>query len=213
MSNIFIVAARRGSRRLPGKNRHLIFDQAAFMYPLKAAYKARLYSKIIISTDDPEIIQYVKKEKWITTHKRSCAFLCGGDSSVIDIVPDVLDDLSLNLKKISSITLSYGTSIFLTAEKLIEAYNFFEKYNQKSMIFSGISCKNGEHEGCVFRHDEKFFLDAAQFYMANIDRFTSKIFWLDAAVAVEYSADSVVDINTKEDMILAKKILDHEKRN
>lgn len=58
---IAIIPARGGSKGLPGKNIKLLNGIPLIAYTIKAALKAALISRVIVSTDDEEIANISKK--------------------------------------------------------------------------------------------------------------------------------------------------------
>ena len=60
MSAIAIIPARGGSQRIPGKNKRIFFGKPIVAYSIECAMESRLFSEIIVSTDDPEIMQIAR---------------------------------------------------------------------------------------------------------------------------------------------------------
>ncbi len=54
--NLCIIPARKGSKRIPGKNRRSFFGKPVWHYSLFAAQRSELFHEIIVSTDDDMII-------------------------------------------------------------------------------------------------------------------------------------------------------------
>ena len=62
MNNIVaLIPARSGSKRLKNKNIINFFGKPIISYPIKTAIKSKLFNKIIISTDSKKIAQISKK--------------------------------------------------------------------------------------------------------------------------------------------------------
>jgi pseudaminic acid cytidylyltransferase len=55
--NIAIIPARSGSKRIPRKNVKQFCGRPIISYPVDAAIKSKLFSRIIVSTDDQEIAE------------------------------------------------------------------------------------------------------------------------------------------------------------
>lgn len=55
--SIAVIPARAGSKRLPGKNKRLLGDMPLFMWAVRAAQESACFDRIMISTDDPEIVE------------------------------------------------------------------------------------------------------------------------------------------------------------
>lgn len=54
-NSICIIPARGGSKRIPRKNIRLFHGQPIIAYAIQCAQKSKLFDRIIVSTDDPEI--------------------------------------------------------------------------------------------------------------------------------------------------------------
>lgn len=52
-----IIPARRGSKRLPGKNLRMLANKPMIQWTIEAAIKAALVSRILITTDSDEILE------------------------------------------------------------------------------------------------------------------------------------------------------------
>lgn len=56
-----VIPARQGSKRLPGKNTRMLFGKPMISYSIDEALKSKYIDKIIVSTDDSEVKNIVKK--------------------------------------------------------------------------------------------------------------------------------------------------------
>lgn len=54
-NSICIIPARGGSKRIPRKNIRLFHGQPIIAYAIQCAQESKLFDRIIVSTDDPEI--------------------------------------------------------------------------------------------------------------------------------------------------------------
>ena len=61
MSNLCIIPARGGSKRIPKKNIKLFLGKPIIAYSIKVALETKLFDEIIVSTDDIEIAEISKK--------------------------------------------------------------------------------------------------------------------------------------------------------
>ncbi len=55
MSAVCIIPARGGSVRIPGKNIRSFHGKPIIAYSIQAARMSRLFERVVVSTDDPEI--------------------------------------------------------------------------------------------------------------------------------------------------------------
>jgi CMP-N-acetylneuraminic acid synthetase len=57
MSNLAIVPARGGSKRIPRKNINPFLGKPIIAYSIEAAIQSNLFDEIMVSTDDEEIAE------------------------------------------------------------------------------------------------------------------------------------------------------------
>ena len=69
--NIAIIPARGGSKRIKKKNIKIFFNKPILHYTFDIIKKSKLFSKIILSTDDKEIAKVAKKIGFEIILKRS----------------------------------------------------------------------------------------------------------------------------------------------
>lgn len=92
-TNICIIPARAGSKRLPGKNTKYIGRKPIIEHSINLAIRSNLFEKIILSTDDPKILKYdnyFNKHKLVDVYKRP-AELAGDKTPLIDVCQDVME--------------------------------------------------------------------------------------------------------------------------
>ncbi len=65
-----IIPARGGSKGVPKKNKKMIGEKPLIAYTIEAALNSEFLRKIIVSSDDPEIIEIAKQYKGIDLHQR-----------------------------------------------------------------------------------------------------------------------------------------------
>ena len=60
MSNIAIITARGGSKRIPRKNIKNFMGKPIIAYVIEAALKSNIFEEVMVSTDDTEIANIAK---------------------------------------------------------------------------------------------------------------------------------------------------------
>lgn len=88
---LFIIPARGGSKRLIGKNKVLLNGLPLFMHSVNAVKKIKGNVKLIVSSDDSDILQYCNKNK-ISTQNRS-PILALDYAAKQDVIVDVCRQL------------------------------------------------------------------------------------------------------------------------
>jgi CMP-N,N'-diacetyllegionaminic acid synthase len=112
---IAIIPARKGSKRIKGKNHKRLGKKPLIKYTIDEAKKSSLINKIVISTDDPIVQEIGEKEK-ITIIKRPKIYSTDNASS-IDVIKHVIEQLE---KKPEIIVLLQPTSPFRNAKDIDE---------------------------------------------------------------------------------------------
>lgn len=75
-----IIPARGGSKGVPKKNKKVIGGKPLIAYTIEAALNSKFLKKIVVSSDDLEIIEIAKQYKGIVVHQR-------GESMATDTSP------------------------------------------------------------------------------------------------------------------------------
>jgi N-acylneuraminate cytidylyltransferase len=88
-SVLAIIAARGGSKGVPGKNILPIGGRPLIAWTISAAHGSRHIDRLILSSDDPAIIEVALKEGCEVPFRRDPA-LAGDEASSIDVVIDAL---------------------------------------------------------------------------------------------------------------------------
>ena len=63
MSNICIIPARGGSKRIPKKNIKNFLGKPIILYSIQVAINSGLFDEVMVSTDDIEIADLAKNSK------------------------------------------------------------------------------------------------------------------------------------------------------
>ncbi|MBK8368410.1 MAG: pseudaminic acid cytidylyltransferase [Bacteroidetes bacterium] len=121
MSNIAIITARGGSKRIPRKNIKYFLGKPIIAYSIETAIKSGLFDYILVSTDDDEIAeiskQYGAKVPFMRSKQNSDDF-----SGTADVILEVLNDLQKTGKQFDNACCIYPTAPFITKENLSDAY-------------------------------------------------------------------------------------------
>lgn len=90
MKRLAIIPARGGSKRLPRKNLLDLGGKPLLQHTIDAVVESNSFSKIILSSDDDEILRIGKSTPGIDCEKRE-ASLSGDKVKVIDLVKQIAD--------------------------------------------------------------------------------------------------------------------------
>lgn len=121
MSKILaIIPARGGSKRIPRKNVKHFLGKPIISYSIDAALKAKIFSEVMVSTDDLEVAELSKSQgasvPFMRSEKNSNDF--AGTAEVID---EVLRCYKEKGQEFDYVCCIYPTAIFIDEEILIKA--------------------------------------------------------------------------------------------
>jgi CMP-N,N'-diacetyllegionaminic acid synthase len=86
MNATAFIPAREGSKRLPGKNKKLFHGKPLIQWSIDQAKDSKLFNRIVVSTDDEEILELASKCK-VTPVQRQ-AELATDEAMIDDVVFD-----------------------------------------------------------------------------------------------------------------------------
>jgi len=128
---VCIIGARKGSRRIPGKNRQPLLGKPLYQWTLEAALAADIFNDIIFSTDDDEIAAGV--EAFPVILDRRPPLLAGDDIGMTEVVAYLQDHYQQGAQA-SSICLLTPCHPFRTARQIRKACQEFALANAPSLI-------------------------------------------------------------------------------
>ena len=124
MSNIAIITARGGSKRIPKKNIKVFCGKPIIAYSIESALKSELFDEVMVSTDSEEIAEISKQYGAKIPFMRSAA--TSNDFAVTaDVLAEVLDEFRNNGKTFDAALCLYPTAPFVTADRLKDAFAKF----------------------------------------------------------------------------------------
>ena len=217
---ICIIPARGGSKRIPGKNIKDFLGKPLIAYSIEAALNSKVFSEVIVSTDD-EMIANVAREFGASVPFFREASLSDDYATSTDVIKDAIRRANSSF---SDVCCLYATAPLITAEILKEAASEFKKDGCK-FLFSAtafdfpiqraikldenarVSMFYPQFERTRSQDLEPAFHDAGAFY------FGKKEAWLEcSAIFAPHSKayllprNLVCDIDTIEDFEFAKKL-------
>ena len=130
---ICVIPARSGSKRVIRKNIKNFYGKPLICWTIDSAIKSNLFSQIIVSSDDDELLKLAKNLN-VTAFKR---FNYTDDlSTSSEATIFTLKNCNINLKNDTTIFQLLPTCPLRTSADINVAY---QKYKQKKLI-SGVSC-------------------------------------------------------------------------
>lgn len=221
MSNLAIIPARGGSKRIPRKNIRNFLGKPIIAYSIETAIESGLFEQVMVSTDDEEIaevaVQYGASVPFMRSAENSDDF-----SGTADVLLEVMDQYQSLEKSFTSGCCIYPTAPFVTGKKLMKSFALFQK-NQYDTLFPVVEFSspiqralkvNQEGKVQMFWPEnmqkrsqdlETAYHDAGQFYYFRPEKLSKqKQVWTDNSGVVVYPETEVQDIDNEEDWKMAE---------
>jgi CMP-N-acetylneuraminic acid synthetase len=136
MSEILaIIPARGGSKGIPGKNLTLLAGKPLIWYTIQAAQKAKLISKIVVSTDDQKIKEYACS-LGVEVIDRPPE-LASETAIVVDALDHVLEQLKKNDQYTPDIIVNLNPTSPMRSEKTIDKALMMLLDTEYDSVFTG----------------------------------------------------------------------------
>jgi len=130
-----IVPARKGSKGLPGKNIKLLNGVPLILHTINAAIKSKNITRIIISTDDDEIISLCKNIKEVDIPFKRPKYLAGDKSILTDTIFHLFNWMLNNEgAEPKSFCVLQPTSPLRLAKDIDGAINFFNNIKADAVL-------------------------------------------------------------------------------
>ena len=220
---LVIIPARGGSKRLPRKNLLDLCGKPLIAWSIEAALKSKYISKVIVSSDDEEILNIAKEYK--------ADFIKRPDELASDTATtfDTLKHTLENVEKYDYVVLLQPTSPLRTEKHINEAIELLEEKNadaiisvcemEHSPLWSNTLDENLDITN--FLRDEvlnkrsqdlpKYYRLNGAIYICKTDKLLqNKGFFLKENIyAYKMNKKHSVDIDEEIDFIIAEKLMQH----
>jgi pseudaminic acid cytidylyltransferase len=224
MSAIAIIPARGGSKRILRKNVRLLAGIPAIAYPINLALNSGIFKRVIVTTDDSEIVSISRKYGAEVPFLRS-AELSNDFAITVDVVADSVQRLRDGGESFDYVCCIYPVTPLLKENRIKEAFGtiasgtwdyVFPAIEFSSPIERGF--KKGDSGLIEFSYPEfantrtqdipKTFHDAGQFYFGKSEAWLDKRSILNGnSTFIEMSKNETFDIDDLEDWALVEKLL------
>ena len=225
-NRIAIIPAREGSKRIKNKNLINFFGKPIIFYTIKNAKKSKLFSKIHVSTNSDKIFEYLRKINLIPEFKRPNN-LSGDKIGLMKVLKYVINKYEEKNVFFKEIWLLYACSPLISQDDLIKAS---KKFNKSKKKFPMISIKEYETpiEWALRKRGEKFgvlkpkslkkrsqdlklnFHETASFVIFKREHLKKESFKNYYGYKLK---KYVIDIDTNEDLEIAKALYAYQKKN
>ncbi len=223
MSAIAIIPARGGSKRIPNKNIRLFAGRPIISYSIQAALDSRLFDRVIVSTDSPEIseiaIQFGAEVPFLRPPE-----LADDETGTAPVIIHTLEWLAKHGKSCEQFCCIYATAPFVQATYLREglqlllargAITAFSVTAYTTPIFRALTINAEgalemlwpEYEMSRSQDLPAAYQDAGQFYWGDTEMFLrERRLYASVSVPVILPGALVQDIDTPEDWERAERM-------
>lgn len=191
MTNLCVIPARGNSKRIPLKNIKEFYGKPIIAYSIEAAIKARLFDRVVVSTDSKEIAEVAAKYGAEILIRPDA--LADDITGTFDVVRHALACYSAEYYKY--ICCIYATAPMISVEDIIDGYHYINVPSHDIDHVVSIGYPN--------------LRDAAQFYWSYAQAVwdNDTYFSRDAVTqCIKIDARRVMDINTLDDWSKAEQM-------
>lgn len=189
MSNLAIIPARGGSKRIPRKNIKDFLGKPIIAYSIEAAINSGLFDEVMVSTDDEEIaniaIKYGAKVPFLRSSETANDY-----ATTYDVIIEVLNQYKKNGSSFNFACCIYACAPFVTVDKLKACFKLIldEKFDSVfpiiqysfpiqralKMTSNKLSFYQAEYSLSRSQDLEPSYHDAGQFYWMHIGKILEK---------------------------------------
>lgn len=180
MSNLAVIPARGGSKRIPRKNIKPFLGKPIISYSIEAAINSNLFSEIMVSTDDDEIaelsLRYGAKVPFLRSNSSSNDF-----ATTFDVINEVFNEYSIRDIFFDYSCCIYACAPFIKSHHLKDSFKMMASNHYDSVLpimpfgfpiqralkilnDNTVVFLNSENSNIRSQDLEKFYHDAGQFY-------------------------------------------------
>lgn len=218
-----LIAARGGSKRLPGKNIRNLGGKPLIAWTIDIALESRLYCDVLVSTDNAAIAEVAKKHGALVPWLRP-ADLATDTAGSVDVALHALDWYEANHGKVDGLALLQPTSPFRTQKTLKESLDLFLSSGCRPVV--SVTPALSHPAWCFSIHEDHlepflgweeadkrsqdlppaFVTDGSMYIISPTCLRSERRFVNNRARAYIVKADEALDIDTSEDWEIAEQI-------
>ena len=220
MSNLAIITARGGSKRIPRKNIKEFCGKPIIAYSIEAAIKSGCFGEVMCSTDDEEIAEVAKRYGAVVPFMRSAA-TSNDFATTADVLSEVVAEYQNRGKTFEYFCCLYPTAPFVNAERIRQGLEMMVaakangampvvRYSypiQRALrIADGtLALREPEHLRSRSQDLELMYHDAGQYYWYRTEAFKANPNIMSInPLAIITPEEEVQDIDTLDDWKLAE---------
>lgn len=130
---VCIIGARKGSKRLPGKNRLPLCGKPLYRHTLNAALTSDLFESIVFTTDDDLIVKELEGEERVLIDHRPVD-MANDTATMMDVVFDLMErhrDVFIGIDHLCILT---PCNPFRGAEQIRTAYGLIVEHQGNALM-------------------------------------------------------------------------------
>lgn len=220
MSTIAIIPARGGSTRVPGKNIRQFCGKPVIQYSIEAALKSGIFDEVMVSTDDETIAEIARQAGANVPFMRSAK---NSDSYATTraVLLEVLEEYEKRGKRFDTMACIYPCAIFVTPEKLRNAYNMMRQVPGANAVTPVVAFSSPPQRAMVVKEGfltyaypqyintrtqdlEKIYHDCGQFYFWDVDAYLNNTTGIWNTVPYVMPEEEVQDVDNESDFRIAE---------
>ena len=223
-----LIPARKGSKRLPGKNGREFLGKPLLVWAIEAAQESKYVNQVIVSTDDSQFAK-ISRDWGAQVPFLRPARLSDDNARTIDVVHHTIQSLKEHGEVFTHVLLLQPTSPLRTTRHIDQAVDLMLRKRADCVVsvtpcshpheFSGVLPDDFQLEG-FFSQIEKFqrsqdlprrhFINGA-IYLFNIVKALEQntVFLAKNSYGYEMDALSSIDIDTEQDFRIAEALARH----
>lgn len=223
MSNLCVIPARGGSKRVPRKNIRNFCGKPMIAWSIEAAVASGCFSRVIVSTDDPDIASIAAAHGAAVPFMRP-ASLSDDIAGVMPVVRHALEWAREHATHPRFVACVYATAPFLRPELLRQALQVlvesgadfvlpvveFEYPVQRALHLNSGGCLEFVEAAHASSRSQDLpirYHDAGQFFAGRPEAFQNRDTVLSSRCApLRLDRGECIDIDTEEDWKLAEKM-------
>jgi len=225
MKTLGLIPAKGGSKRLRRKNILNLGDKPLLGWAIQSALNSGVIDKLVVSTEDDEIANVAIKYGADIPFKRPKE-LSVDPAGVVDVALHAINQLDSKLKEFDKIVILLPTCPFRTAEDIKNAFDLFTKmkgqflmsiseYSHTPFSAMGISSNNyltpyfNQYIGKKSQELPIAYRANGAIHILDIKSFVKyQSYYQQPLIGFTMPRIRSVDIDTKEDLLFAKFILE-----
>ena len=117
---VAVIPARGGSKRIPRKNIRAFCGRPMIAWSISAALEARVFDRVVVSTEDDEIAEIARSEGAEVPFARP-AELADDMTATVPVIAHALDVLEAEGAEVNTVCCLYATAPFVQSSDLVAA--------------------------------------------------------------------------------------------